>query len=81
MSKTVYYPGSAYGGWEYRVTSDGVKVRVQECAPGRSTFKTKRILTPLQWALFKDRHFNAYNNNPAWLSRLCNEEYFDPEVD
>lgn len=73
MRKTIYSPNSAYGGYEYRVTSDGKIVRIQERKGGCAAFKTKRTLTPAQWEQIRDDNFDAYTNDPAVLSRLCAE--------
>jgi nucleoid-associated protein YgaU len=73
MSKTIYSPNTAFGGYEYRVTSDETTVNVQERKSESVKFKTKRVLTMREWHAIKEQNFDSYNNNPAVLSRLANE--------
>jgi len=74
MAKTIYNPNTAFGGYEYRVTSDGTTVNVQERKSGSVKFKTKRVLTTSEWHAIKEENFDSYNNNPAVLSRLANDK-------
>jgi hypothetical protein len=74
MAKTIYSPNTALGGYEYRVTSDGTTANVQERKSGSQKFVTKRVLTMSEWNAIKEQNFDSYNNNPAVLSRLVNEE-------
>lgn len=71
--KTIYRPGTAYGGYEYRVTGNGETVHIQQRKGGCISFKTQRTLTQSEWDNVYNQNFDAYNNNPAVLARLVEE--------
>lgn len=63
----IFTPGSAFGGWEYRVIRIGTKIGIQSCGPEESIFETKVTITYDAWSDLYDTHDHILND-PSWLS-------------
>lgn len=77
--KEVYSPGSSFGGWTYRATSNGVDVRIQKKSPSSVTWRTSGSMTINAWTTFANEKglFNPCMDDPAPISVLSNS--FEPD--
>lgn len=64
---------TAFGGFAYRVTSDGTTVHIQRRAAGTRTFRTFYVMRKQDWEAAADAHgiFDIYGgDNPAILEYI-----------
>ena len=71
--RTIKTLTTAFGGYSYRVTSNGEKVNLQRRAAGTSTFRTFHVMTMQAWEEAAEKHgiFDPYNDNPAVLEHIA----------
>jgi hypothetical protein len=71
--KTIYSPHSAFGGINYRATSNGELVHIQARGPAAASFSTKRTVTKKTWDAFVSRNGldNPYNDNPSFIAHFA----------
>jgi hypothetical protein len=73
--RIIYTPGTAYGGYSYRATSNGETVHIQERSPSSGSYRTKLKLTTEEWEEYVERNGldDPYRNtNPAPIAYLAN---------
>ena len=68
--KTIYTPGTAFGGREYRVTSDGNLCNLQERGPGATRFATRAIIPRAAF----DAALAERGPRPELVARLIEKE-------
>lgn len=70
--ETIYTPGVAFAGYNYRATSDGQVVRVQVKKPGSRQFRTAQTLSLASWKEFeaKNELNNPYKDSPKPIAEL-----------
>ena len=54
--RTIKTYTAAFGGYSYRVTSDGKDVHIQYRAAGTRTFRTVYSMTTKEWKKFMERY-------------------------
>lgn len=64
---------SAFGGFSYRVTSNGQEVHLQRRAAGTESFRTFHTMNAAEWEKAAEKHgiFDPYNDNPAALEHIA----------
>lgn len=79
--KAIYYPNSAFGGWEFRATSNGIIVNVQAKAPLTNYYRTLRVVSRETWNEFaKENLYDpAESGDPSIISRFSNPNYQEYE--
>lgn len=64
--KTIYTPGTAFGEYEYRVTSDGKICNLQERSPSAARFTTRATIPRAEF----DAALAEMGSRPELVARL-----------
>ena len=77
--KTIFENKSLFGGYAFRVTSDGETVNLQSRAPGNKSFKTEVTMPRSEFDSFADEKglYDPANDDPGTLSRLITDRQLE----
>lgn len=73
---TIQSYNTAFGGVSYRATSNGEQVNIQILTQSSDTWRTERTMSAADFDAYADKvgMEDPYNQNPAHLAHLCNEQ-------
>lgn len=72
----IYEPGVAFGGWQFRATSNGEIVNLQQMSPDESKYKIVARISKSQWDRFVetvDLFSPSNRSNPGLISDYISE--------
>lgn len=71
--RTIKTYATAFGGYSYRVTSDGATVHFQRRAAGTRAFRTFYVMTSQAWESAAETYgiYDMYGDDPAALEHIA----------